>query len=76
MLQCSTSVKFLISVRGRWRLAQESLSRPARAAVFLVARSDLESPIDPGVGVPGRGGGKPEVPHVRRKTANSARKPV
>lgn len=55
----STSVKFVISVRECWRLAQQWLNRPARPPVFLVARSDLESPITPRVGVSGLGGRKP-----------------
>lgn len=41
----STSVKFLISVRGRWSRAQQSLSGWAEGPLFLVAPSHLESPI-------------------------------
>lgn len=41
----STSVKFLISVRGRWSRAQQSVNRAEQRPVFLVARSHLESPI-------------------------------
>lgn len=41
----STSVKFLISVRGRWSRAQQSVNAWAESPVFLAARSHLESPI-------------------------------